>query len=96
MEKIKENIDLKELEKYGYKKEDGMYVKHTNHKLFGGDIVVTINIYTRIIDVCYYWDCFLKPRISSPIYSTITINGEPVELEKYIQDLIKAGYVEEI
>lgn len=88
MEKIKENIDLKELEKYGYKKEDGMYVKHTNHKLFDGDIVVTINIYTRIIDVCYYWDCFL--------YSTITINGEPVKPDKYIKDLIKVGYVEEI
>ena len=36
MKKIKENIDLKELEKYGYEKENGMYVKHTNDTVFGG------------------------------------------------------------
>ena len=30
IKKIKEDIDLKELEKYGYKKEDGIiYIKYT-------------------------------------------------------------------
>lgn len=96
MEKIKKNIDLKELEKYGYEKESGMYVKHTNDTVFGGHVVVTINAYTKIIDVCYCWTCFSKKSyFSHPLYSTIMINGEPVEPEKYIIDLIKAGYVED-
>lgn len=92
IKKIKEDIDLKELEKYGYEKENGMYVKHTNDTVFGGPVVVTINAHTKIIDICYCWVCFSK----NPMYSTIMINGEPVEPEKYIIDLIKAGYVEEI
>lgn len=78
MKKIKEDIDLKELEKYGYEEENGVYVKHTNDTYYGYQVNISIEPYTRIIEKCFYWTCF------------------SFNVEKYIQDLIKADYVEEI
>lgn len=78
MKKIKENIDLKELEKYGYKEENGVYVKHTNDTYYGYQLNISIEPYTRIIEKCFCWNCF------------------SFNVDKYIQDLIKAGYVDEI
>lgn len=78
MKKIKEDIDLKELEKYGYEKENGMYVKHTNDTDYGYQVNISIDPYTRIIEKCFCLACF------------------SFNVEKYIQDLIKADYVEEI
>lgn len=78
MKKIKEDIDLKELEKYGYEEENGVYVKHTNDTYYGYQVNISIEPYTRIIEKCFYWTFF------------------SFNVEKYIQDLIKAGYVEEL
>lgn len=78
MKKIKDNIDLKELEKYSYEKENGVYVKHTNDIDYGYQVNISIDPYTRIIEKCFCWTCF------------------SFNVEKYIQDLIKADYVEEI
>lgn len=78
IKKIKEDIDLKELEKYGYEEENGTYVKHTNDTDYGYQVNISIDPYTRIIEKCFCWTCF------------------SFNVEKYIQDLIKADYVEEI
>lgn len=92
MKKIKENVDLKELEKYGYEK-NIYYVKYTNDTYYGYPITITIDSCTRIINKCYCW----TRRGGSPIFhSTILRNDKAVKPDKYIKDLIKAGYVEEI
>ena len=92
IKKIKEDIDLKELEKYGFEKENIYYVKYTNDTYYDNPIVITIDSCTRVINKCYCWT-----RRVSPIFnSTILRNNEPTKPDKYIKDLIKAGYVEEI
>lgn len=91
MEKIKETIDLKELEKYGYEKENAMYVKYTNDTYYGSPIAITINAYTRIIEKCYCWTYMFGPIL----HSNIMRNDKPVKVDKYIKDLIQAGYIEE-
>lgn len=92
MKKIKENIDLKELEKYGYEEENGMYVKHTNDTYHGHPIIIVIVSCTRIIHKCYCWTYEGGSIIKQPIVR----NRKRVKPDKYIKDLIKAGYVEEI
>lgn len=93
IKKIKEDIDLKELEKYGYKKEDGIiYVKYTNNTYHGYPIVITINSLTRFIRKSFCWTCTEGSIIEIPIVR----NNKDVKPDKYIKDLIKAGYVEEI
>ena len=89
---IKENIDLKELEKYGYEEENGMYVKYTNDTYYGHPIIIVIVSCTRIIRKCYCWTYEGGLIIKQPIVR----NGKRVKPDKYIEDLIKAGYVEEI
>lgn len=92
MEKIKETIDLKELEKYGYEKKNAMYVKYTNDTYYGSPIAITINAYTRIIEKRYCWTYMFGPIL----HSSIMRNNKPVKVnKKYIQDLIQAGYIEE-
>nr|DAW58868.1 MAG TPA: hypothetical protein [Caudoviricetes sp.] len=93
IKKIKEDIDLKELEKYGYKKEDGIiYIKYTNNTYHGYPIVITINSLTRFIRKSFCWTCTEGSIIEIPIVR----NNKDVKPDKYIKDLIKAGYVEEI
>ena len=93
IKKIKEDIDLKELEKYGYKKEDGItYIKYTNNTYHGYPIVITINSLTRFIRKSFCWTCTEGEIIEIPIVR----NNKDVKPDKYIKDLIKAGYVEEI
>lgn len=92
MKKIKENIDLKELEKYGYEEENGMYVKYTNDTYHGHPIIIVIVSCTRIIHKCYCWTYEGGSIIKQPIVR----NRKRVKPDKYIEDLIKAGYVEEI
>lgn len=93
IKKIKEDIDLKELEKYGYKKEDGIiYIKYTNDTYYGYPIVITINSLTRFIRKSFCWTCTEGSIIEIPIVR----NNKDVKPDKYIKDLIKAGYVEEI
>ena len=92
IKKIKEDIDLKELEKYGYKKEDGIiYIKYTNNTYHGYQIVITINSLTRFIGKSFCWT-----YNGSIIEIPIVRNNKDVKPDKYIKDLIKAGYVEEI
>lgn len=91
MKKIKEDIDLKKLEKYGYEK-NIYYVKYTNDTYYGYPITITIDSCTRIINKCYCWTYEGGPIIKQPIVR----NGKRVKPDKYIEDLIKAGYVEEI
>lgn len=92
MKKIKKNIDLKELEKYGFEEENSRYVKYTNDTYYDNPITITVNRFTRIIEKCYAWK-----RMLGPIYhSSIVKNDKQVKPDKYIEDLIKAGYVEEI
>lgn len=93
IKKIKEDIDLKELEKYGYKKEDEIiYIKYTNNTYHGYPIVITINSLTRFIRKSFCWTCTEGSIIEIPIVR----NNKDVKPDKYIKDLIKAGYVEEI
>lgn len=92
IKKIKEDIDLKELEKYGYKKEDGIiYIKYTNNTYHGYPIVITINSLTRFIRKSFCWT-YKGTIVKIPIVR----NNKDVKPDKYIKDLIKAGYVEEI
>lgn len=93
IKKIKEDIDLKELEKYGYELEDGIiYIKYTNNTYHGYPIVITINSLTRFIRKSFCWTCTEGSIIEIPIVR----NNKDVKPDKYIKDLIKAGYVEEI
>lgn len=92
IKKIKEDIDLKELEKYGYEEENGTYVKYTNDTYYDDPIVISVSMFTRIIKKCYAWTYMMGPIIEQPIIR----NGKPSKPDKYIKDLIKAGYVEEI
>lgn len=92
MKKIKEDINLKELEKYGYEEENGMYVKYTNDTYHGHLIIIVIVSCTRIIHKCYCWTYEGGSIIKQPIVR----NRKRVKPDKYIEDLIKAGYVEEI
>lgn len=97
MKKIKENVDLKELEKYGYKKKEGyfineiIYIKYTNNTYYGYPIAITINSLTRFIRKSFCWT-YKGTIVKIPIVR----NNKDVKPDKYIKDLIKAGYVEEI
>lgn len=90
IKKIKEDIDLKELEKYGYE-EDIYYIKHTNDTYYGYPIAITINSLTRFIRKSFCWT-YKGTIVKIPIVR----NNKDVKPDKYIEDLIKAGYVEEI
>ena len=92
IKKIKEDIDLKELEKYGYELEDEIiYIKYTNNTYHGYPIVITINSLTRFIRKSFCWT-YKGTIVKIPIVR----NNKDVKPDKYIKDLIKAGYVEEI
>lgn len=92
MKKIKDNIDLKKLEKYGYELEDEIiYIKYTNNTYYGYPIVITINSLTRFIRKSFCWT-YKGTIVKIPIVR----NNKDVKPDKYIKDLIRAGYVEEI
>lgn len=93
MKKINETINLKELEKYGYEKYNAYYVKYTNDTYRGAKIAICINLFTRYIEKHYCWTYMFGPVL----HTIITRNNKPVNVDKkYIQDLIQAGYVEEV
>ena len=104
MLKIKDNICLKELENFGFKKEGGTLEEHYYHykytkfkrTLFSTyEIIIDININRRISII----------ELTSPIWTdkeyydnpTVCRNGYDVTAfkKRYIKDLIKAGLVEE-
>lgn len=78
MLKIKDNVDLKELEKYGFK-----HWKEKNH-----------NFYEKTseenIELTYYVDCEFRNITVS------TYDGDEVELDNLLYDLIKADLVEKV
>lgn len=88
-------IDLKELEKYGFKKQGGTEEEHYHwgyytkkiFKLFSNDIVIVIpfrNADKKIIFARYY--NYLKEDFETKIHN-------PKLKKKYINILIKDGYV---
>ncbi len=88
MLKIKDNVDLKELEKFGYRIFDEAfgYVKTIEKGMFSGTI---IRIYKRDkeIEQCYLSDKLVRNVF---IWHKDELNKEN------IQDLIQAGLVEKV
>lgn len=86
MLKIKDNVDLKELEKYGFEYDFKLnyYVKRINYQFYFREIVAFISNPN-----------FKKGEIQ--VYSSV-IQDNPSEkwLESNIQDLIKANLVEKV
>lgn len=82
MLKIRDDVDLKELEKFGYEllEYDNYYRKYEK------DYQVQINIFDRKILV-------FKKRKNSNWGYYIGYSGEKEKIKKYIQDLIKANLV---
>lgn len=92
--KVKYGINFKELEKYGYEKDNGKYVKYTSDTYRGAKVAIVIGYYSNaLIAKCYCWAYAFSPIM----HSVIMRKGKPVSVDKkYIQDLIQAGLVEEI
>lgn len=83
MLKIKDNIDLKELEKFGYKNIGNVYLKAATTKR-----VIRISEISKEI-IIYVLD--------SSTYSGYKYEGEYKRIIRpYIKDLIKAGLVEKV
>lgn len=82
MLKIRDDVDLKELEKYRYEllEYDNYYRKYEK------EYQVQINIYDRKILV-------FKKRKNSNWGNYIGYDSEEEKIKKYIQDLIKANLV---
>lgn len=93
MLKIKDNVDLKELEKYGFKKVGDFYIREYE--------------FEQIID--YYQTCYIRIRnLPNYAYykeiqdcgkdklGFVHQNYEDIGLEDKIQDLIKADLVEKV
>lgn len=93
MLKIKDNVDLKELEKYGFKKVGDFYIREYELKQI---IDYYQKAYIRIRNLpnyAYYkeiQDCV------EDIIGFVHQNYENVGLEDKIQDLIKADLVEKV
>ena len=93
MLKIKDNLDLKELEKFGFKKVSDFYIRKY-------DFEQTFNYYRKFYirirnlhNYAYYkeiQDC------AEDRFGFIHQNYENVDLEYKIQDLIKANLVEKV
>ena len=78
MLKIKDNVDLKELEKYGFE-----WVKGYNFDFYRKKS-------TENIELTYFIDMDFKN------ISVETYDGDEVELDNTIYDLIKDGLVEKV
>ena len=85
MLKIKDNVDLKELKKFGYSSSyDGSYW----YKFVTNRRRISIWRYNRSID---------DDVIDSTTYTGFKYEGEyRHQVKKYIQDLIQAGLVEKV
>ena len=93
MFKIKDNVDLKELEKFGYSQK-GLPMFNDYFKNLDKNIFLCINTKTRF-----------TPNSSISAYkgqakSWLDLGGNVFEetevLEEYIQDIIQAGLVEKV
>ena len=93
MLKIKDNVDLKELEKYGFK---GKEYKYDFNDWFRftrpyENFFVLVNNYTREI-VCYDGEAYHKLDLYTNASSYTLIETK----EEYIKDLIKDGLVDKV
>ena len=88
MLKIKDNVDLKELEKYGYKKSDGYYYKfYDESKNFGIKTGTRIQIFNNTIT---------EGQILQTTIDKLGFQSTREELAINIFDLIKDGLVEKV
>lgn len=93
MLKIKDNVDLKELEKYGFRKINDFYIREYEQK---DKIGYYKRHYIRIRNLpnyAYYkeiWDC------AENGLGFVHTNYENIGVEEKIQDLIKDGLVEKV
>lgn len=102
MLKIKDNVDLKELEKYGFKKgEDTQYVSYGHYgKVFEEQLDNYWEIEGSIVDLIFVISICKKRIISCEVTSKnasrsiCSDNDEPVI--PYIKDLIQADLVEKV
>ena len=78
MLKIKDNVDLKELEKYGFE-----LVKGYNYDFY-------MKKSTENIELTYFVDIDFKN------ISVETYDGDEIELDNTLYDLIKDGLVEKV
>lgn len=88
MLKIKDNVDLKELEKYGFKKSDGFYYRFYEENENSG-----IRIGTRIQ---MFNGAITEGQIVQVGKSKLGIESTNEELATNIFDLIKDGLVEKV
>ena len=90
MLKIKDNVDLKELEKFGFKLFQGAsYIKE-----FDAPMCITGNMFHTII--IYVKNRNIALRIVNSDYLMHTFNKELGGIEDTIFDLIQAGLVEKV
>lgn len=102
MLKIKDNIDLKELEKFGFIKEGGTRQEHYYYYWYVRFKETLFNTYEIRIDVNENREITIG-RLTNRDYSYYMTNGfyrnqERVTKQKkrYVEDLIQAGLVEEV
>lgn len=92
MLKIKDNVDLKELEKYGFEYDDYLeeYVKTVNSLKTSGMFVP----YVRTGEMFVKKDRTIYDKISNKYWN---VENEHVEaIDKIIHNLIEAGLVEKV
>ena len=81
--RIKDNVDLKELEKFGYKNIGNVYFKTVTNK--------------RVIRISEIGKEIIDYVIDSSTYSGYKYEGEYKHIIRpYIKDLIEAGIVEKV
>lgn len=80
MLKIKDNVDLKELEKYGFKHFEGKQFNYSFYEYKSEEN----------IELSYFIDCDFRN------ISVSTYDGDEVYLDNVIYDLIKADLVEKV
>lgn len=89
MLKIKDNVDLKELEKFGYELEEDWW---NRPKTITKDDVTGYEIYYK--HVALYTS--IEIEVETRIITQQTEDLFTMVNEKYIRDLIEAGYVEKV
>lgn len=98
MLKIKDNVDLKELEKFGYKQ--GQDTANVSYSAYGKvfELEYSAKLNDTLIDVIEIdkktkkIECLRSSKMSHRSF----VNNDEKLLKKYINDLIKAGLVEKV
>lgn len=89
MLKIKDNVDLKELEKYGYELQEDWWNRTT--EVTGNDVKGEM-IYSKNVDSYVTIEIELETRRITENYDDMFVTVD----DKYIKDLIKADLVEKV